>query len=51
MSFKAAAESLMERVVKKFELKDLIKHKTVRYRNLYEICSQYPSAGKILEFY
>jgi small subunit ribosomal protein S34 len=46
MSFKTAAETLMDRVVKKFELKDIIAHRFVPHKNLYEICSQYPSKGR-----
>lgn len=45
MAFKSAAETLMDRVVKNFELKDLIKHKYINHKNLFEICSQYPSLG------
>ena len=40
-----AAEALMQRVIKTFTLNDIIKHKTIPFKNLYEICSHYPNFG------
>ena len=39
------AEALVARTAKTFTLKDLIFHHKIQYKNLYEICSQYPNFG------
>ena len=46
MAFKSAAETLMERVVKNFELKDVIAPRFIAHKNLFEVCAQYPSQGR-----
>jgi len=45
MTLLVAGEALMERVVRNFTLNDVIKRKFIPYKNLYEICSIYPSEG------
>jgi len=35
----------MEKVIRRFTLNDVIKRKFIPYKNLYEICSVYPSKG------
>jgi len=45
MTLLVAGEALMERVVRNFTLQDVIKRKFTPYKNLYEICSIYPSNG------
>lgn len=46
MNFKSAAELMLNRVVKTFELTDVIKYKDRPYKNLFEALAQYPSKGK-----
>ncbi len=40
-----ASAVLFKKSIKFYTLQDLIKHKTNKYKNLYEMCFQYPTKG------
>lgn len=45
MKFEKVVQNLLKQTVKSFTLQDLIKHKTVKKKNLFEILSRYPGGG------
>ncbi|EAS02898.1 hypothetical protein TTHERM_00492510 (macronuclear) [Tetrahymena thermophila SB210] len=46
-----AAASLISNTVKTFGLTDIIKHKKIPYKNIYELASQYPGTGIGFKFW
>lgn len=41
-----AASLLFKKTMNTYTLQDLTRHRAIPHKNLYEICSQYPSQGK-----
>ena len=45
------AALIYSKTIKTYTLKDIVRHRYIPHKNLYEICSSYPSNGKLFFFY
>ncbi len=50
-SMDAAKRLLYERVIKKYTMQEVAKHKTIQHKNLYELISRFPGHGAGFKVY